>query len=173
MKIIITSRKYVPFEIEIDDEDIVKFNSLKWYPSLKGGHVYFSTSKGVYLHRYLTDAPKGVVVDHRDGDTLNNKKLNLRLCTHVQNVRNSKTAASNTTGYKGVCYDNYTNLWKVNIEANKKRISGGRFKSKNEAAARYNELAEKYFGEFASKNIIKPELEEFLEYKMPQKRKKA
>ncbi len=77
-------------------------------PNKKYGdlYVYSTKRKNRALHRFLTEAPEGFVVDHINGDTLDNRRSNLRVCTHVDNLRKAKLSKRNTTGVKGVSLTN-------------------------------------------------------------------
>lgn len=81
----------------VDDEDFELLNQLNWYAyKNKTGNYYavrnYSAEKGkrkiILMHREIMDAPKGIQVDHRNGDGLYNQKENLRLATHQQNSFN-------------------------------------------------------------------------------------
>lgn len=94
------------------------------------------------------------VVDHIDGNSLNNNPLNLRESTRSQNSMNMKVPSDNTTGYKGVTYDKSRSKYMVQISHGGIRVNGGRFNTAKEAALAYNELAKKYHGEFAKINEV-------------------
>src|ERR1035437_8057727 len=83
----------------IDDDDFNKFGGLKWFASLnkKTGSFYASRGVGprkkrriVRLHREIMGSPEGLKVDHRNHNTLDNRKENLRICTNSQNMMNRK-----------------------------------------------------------------------------------
>ena len=96
-------------------------------------------------------------VDHRNNDGLDNRKENLRVCTHQQNRANSKLQSNNTSGYKGVVYNNESGRrkrWTVRMKVDNKNVYVGRYLTKEEAASAYNEAAKKYYGEYARLNII-------------------
>lgn len=104
-------------------------------------------NRPVYLHReilglYFGDSRQG---DHINGDTLNNSRNNLRIVTQAQNVRNRRIPRTNTSGYKGVCFDN--GKYRAKIYANGKQIYLGYTKTAEEAAALYAEASRKYHGE--------------------------
>ena len=104
------------------------------------------------LHRLLMSAPAGVEVDHRDGNTFDNRRSsNLRLCTHHQNAMN-KAKNKNHLGHKGV----YPRGMKyvAAIKLNAKNIYLGIFSDPIDAALAYNAAALKYHGEFARLNEL-------------------
>lgn len=86
-------------------------------------------------------------IDHIDGDTLNNRRANLRIVTHSQNCMNRKVTSANTSGYKGVW--NRGNRWYAGIKIQGKRIHLGSFDTAEEAYAAYCEAAQEIHGEFA------------------------
>ncbi|OGW44481.1 MAG: hypothetical protein A2Y66_01735 [Nitrospirae bacterium RBG_13_41_22] len=107
------------------------------------------------LHRIILGVENSDVnIDHINGDKSDNRKINLRLCTYMQNNHNQKLAKNNNSGYKGVYFRSKTSKWEANISFNYKRYHLGVFNSKEEAAQAYNKAAIKYYGEFANLNKI-------------------
>lgn len=144
-------------QVRYDDQDHEKVAALGWYAVLQGRVWYAHSTCAVpkKIHRYITDAPDGVLVDHRDGDGLNNCRSNLRVCTRAQNAWNANAHADSTSGFKGVTYDksNKTrNPWRANICKDGVRYRLGRFPTAEAASVAYNEAAKKLFGEFARLN---------------------
>jgi hypothetical protein len=83
------------YKVEIDDEDAGRVTAHSWWvsssPEMDGHVICFSTKIGkkiIKLHRFLMGDPPGLVVDHRDGNRLNNRKSNLRVCTVQENNMN-------------------------------------------------------------------------------------
>lgn len=160
IRIKLTQNKYTL----IDDEDYERVMNHRWYASSKTrANSYAKTSirdslgnsKKLYLHRLIMEVydPK-IKVDHINGNGLDNRKCNLRLCGIKQNTQNRKFY-NNTSGYKGVVWDKWSNSWKAQIGVDDKNIHLGRFKNKKDAAIAYNNAALTYFKEFASLNVIK------------------
>lgn len=108
--------------------------------------------KSVLMHRWLTNAPRGKSIDHINGDSLDNRISNLRLCLNSENVRNAKRICTNTSGYKGVSWDKVRNKWTAYIYHGKSINLGG-YDLKEEAALAYDVAAKKYFGEYARTNF--------------------
>lgn len=91
-------------------------------------------------------------LDHIDGNTWNNRLSNLREATTSQNLANSKTFETNTSGYKGVCWHKQHQKWRAYIVVSKKQHHLGLFTELHDAARAYRDAALKYFGEFARHN---------------------
>jgi len=89
-------------------------------------------------------------VDHIDGNGLNNKKSNLRLCTNNQNLYNRAKCKNNTSGFKGVKWKKDSKKWVAAINVNNKRIYLGQYTSKIKAHEAYVAACKKYHGEFAN-----------------------
>lgn len=93
--------------------------------------------------------PKGML-DHKDGDSLNDTWDNFRPCTRSQNQQNRGRPKNNRSGFKGVSWDKLNNRWVVRIrQPGGKYLNLGRFDDKEAAKAVYDETARKLFGEFA------------------------
>lgn len=109
-------------------------------------------SRAYQAHRlawlYMTGEWPKALTDHKDGDSLNNRWLNLREADFSTNTQNSCRRSDNRSGLKGV---NYTAArgWKARISLHGRRIHLGRFPTAEAAHAAYKEAAEKLFGEFA------------------------
>jgi hypothetical protein len=93
--------------------------------------------------------PKGKEVDHINGDSLDNRRKNLRICTHSENCQNRKKRLDNTSGFKGVYWSKRSNKWVANIQIKSKRIYLGGFISKIKAAEAYQKANIKYHGKFS------------------------
>jgi hypothetical protein len=117
---------------------------------------YATNHKVGMLHRYIMNAPKGLQVDHKDGNTKDNRKSNIRICKQEDNNKNQKKYKNNTSGCQGVVwwYYNDINKWRVFINLNKKRIYLGFYDKLEEAieARRKGEI--KYFGEYSRNHSV-------------------
>lgn len=114
---------------------------------------YVRSSRGQYMHRVVLGAPKGVEVDHRDGDPLNNQRCNLRLATRAEQSRNSHVGWGRSK-YKGVIWNKARQAWIVRIKRDGVSTYLGLFRDEIEAAKAYNAAAIERFGAFACGNVI-------------------
>lgn len=103
------------------------------------------------MHRTILGCTKGEGVDHRNGDTLDNRRENIRKCTTRQNSCNRSAQRNNTSGFKGVTWDKSTSKWRARIGEFRKHL--GLFASPEEAARVYDAAAKEQFGEFAYLNF--------------------
>jgi hypothetical protein len=146
----------------VDDADFEFLNQFKWHALKLAGKFYvgrkLTVSKckqnQILMHRFIMKPDKGMVIDHLDGNPLNNQKNNLRICTHSENMRNCKISINNTSGFKGVSFVKKNNTYKSAIKLNKKTIYLGYYIDPIDAARAYNDAALKYHGEFANLNKI-------------------
>ncbi len=109
--------------------------------------------KKVQMHRLIINAKRGQIVDHINGDGLDNRQSNLRICTNMQNMQNMK-ARWGKSKYKGVHWVDKQKKWRAQMTINYKRINLGYFSSEIEAAKAYDTAAIKHFGEFANINLF-------------------
>lgn len=107
----------------------------------------------VYMHRLIMQAPAGLQVDHINGLRTDNRRANLRLCTHAENKRAYKKPSRGSSRYRGVSWNTREQKWKVTIMVERKNLHLGYFTAELKAAAAYDAAALKYFGEFAQPNL--------------------
>jgi hypothetical protein len=140
------------YKVLIDEEDLWLISFRKWQVNQRNeGYIYFTSrinGNHSSLHREIIKCPKSYFVDHINGNTLDNRKENLRVCTRSENIRNQKTRIDNTTGFKGVGYDKSRNKYKARIKITGKYLFLGRFESPDEAYIAYCKASKKYHGEF-------------------------
>lgn len=142
----------------VDDEDFERINANKWCVSIHHSgyyaHRFSKTSKKiVYMHREILNAGAGSTTDHINGNTLDNRRANLRLCTNSQNLGNRGKPSNNKSGYKGVSWHTKERKWKAFICSNRKTKGLGSYTNKEDAARAYDKAAKEMFGEFARTNF--------------------
>lgn len=147
-------------DVIVDPEDHWLLEKYGWINNGQGYFQAYVDDKLVYLHRKILDVKNNRFVDHKDGNLLNCRRENLRLCTNSQNQANSKKRKNCTSKYKGVCWNKARNNWLSSICVNQTTIYLGSFYSEVEAAIAYNKAAINYFGEFARLNEIDFYMEE-------------
>jgi hypothetical protein len=143
----------------VSSEMFYLVKDFKWHLS---NHGYARTGgynqKCVLLHKILYQTPKGLYIDHINGNKLDNRKENIRFCTRQQNSMNSKLQRVNTkTNRKGISFDKKNNKYRVYLTIHGKQIFGGYFKTEAEAINARLVLEHEYFGEFSCLNQIKKE----------------
>lgn len=128
----------------VNDEDFDYLNQWSWHLSKK---MYAANKSRIYMHRLIMETPKGYVTDHINRNTLDNRRVNLRIITNSQNLMNREKSKKNTSGYKGVTWNKERNKWKAQIGFNNKNIFIGRFSTREEAAQAYNLKSKELFPE--------------------------
>ena len=163
------------FPVQVNDEDYETLNDFVWHLNKRNASLTYayrwekrinpttkSKFKRISMHRQIMGFPKSTV-DHEDGDGLNNQRYNLRPATQQQQAFNQHRR--NGKKYKGVSPAGLIHhKWKpskpfrVRIRVNGKLITLGWTYTEEEGAKLYNEAAKKYFGEFASLNVLPEEV---------------
>jgi len=171
MKLKLTQNK----EALIDEEDYENLSKFKWHARKgKTNNTWYagrsfkkfkSKSRGGYrillMHREILQPKKWEVVDHKNGNGLDNRRSNIRICTIQQNLRNAKAYAGSTSKYRGVSWHKDSTLknggkWCARITLGPKRTKRlGLFKTEIEAAKAYDKAAKQIFGEYAKFNLMK------------------
>lgn len=141
--------------ILIDDEDYERIKEINWKPiTTHQGILYFYanlpiTKKFISLHRFIMNAEKEDVIDHKDNNHLNFHKSNLRKCTNSQNAMNKKKKKDGKNQFKGIHKKVNQVKYEAYIYINYKKIILGYFSNPEEAHQAYCKAAKKYHGEFA------------------------
>ena len=142
----------------VDDIDYEYLSQRKWqYNLTQDKNEYaFTQIKGktTYMHRIIMNAQKGQYIDHVNGNSLDNCRINLRLTNNQLNQANSKIGKNNTSGYKGVTWNKKLNKWQAQLMFNWKHIHLGLFSNKIDAAKAYNKRARELFREYARLNEV-------------------
>lgn len=147
----------------VDDDDYERLAKWTWHSAASYGHAVRrkvvselapGEKKGaVWMHREVMNTPDGMITDHINGNPLDNRKENLRICTSLQNSRNARVRIDSISGYKGVSFRKDHQVWRARIQVDGKLIHLGHFRTPEDAARAYDEAAKEYFGEFAVLNF--------------------
>jgi len=160
-KIDISTKKHPNTFTLVDDEDYKRINKYKWWGIEDNGRIYAIRKLScdgyriaVHMSREILRYVGGKDVDHKNHNTLDNQKTNLRLSTRSENCMNQRIAKNNKSGYKGVSRSNSGKKWVAKIRKDYKLIHLGYYINKIDAAKAYNEAALKLFGTFAYINEV-------------------
>lgn len=145
----------------IDDEDLEKISNHNWWANTNGRGIRVETDlfieeqtvwgrKRISMSRYILNLKsRKFVIDHINGNPLDNRKSNLRVCSHKNNIRNRKILnKNNSSGIRGVSWDKTRNRWVAQLMFNKKHIYLGRFENKEDAKMSVVKGLKKYFGKY-------------------------
>lgn len=137
----------------VDAEDFAWLSQWNWCAVRRNslGKFYAMRGQHVSMHRMILDCKS--YVDHINRDTLDNRRINLRMCSKKQNAYN-RISTKNKSGFKGVpMYKAHRNGWVAQITVNYKYWYLGTFPTKEEAAVAYDKAAKELMGEFAALNF--------------------
>lgn len=160
MKLIDCSTKTYPNTFAmVDDEDFEHLNQWRWYASngyamrktYTSGCKYRAT---FFIHREILKPKSNIHVDHINGNRMDNRRNNLRLCNIAQNNRNVGKQHGTSSIFKGVAWINREKRFRSQIRCDKKSFSLGSYVSEINAAIAYNIAAIKYHQDFAKLNPI-------------------
>lgn len=121
---------------KVDDEDFDRITNVgRWYADVWHGARIYAKNQASYMHRMILNNPKTGDVDHINGDTLDNRKENLRVVDRSTNMLNANVIIriDNKSGRKGVHFDSFYNGWKAEIKVAGKKFHLGIYKEKEEA----------------------------------------
>jgi len=162
MKIIELSN--TELKVLVDDEDFDRLSQYKWWGHNKTSkkekergikdRIYAECkTKGKHyrMHRLILDCPKGLEIDHIDGNRLNNQKSNLRIVTHQQNLFNQRMTYKDK--FKGISFHSRDKIYEARIRYNDHLYYLGRYTDPRAAALAYDFAAVYYFGEYACLNF--------------------
>jgi hypothetical protein len=145
----------------IDADDFERVSKIRWYPQPVSGSIYAMATSCYYipkhhkrLHAFIMKAEPGQIIDHINGDTLDNRKANLRFVSAAENARNARrpTSVGKTSKFKGVYWDERRQRWVAGITCDGVQSHLGVFSEEADAARAYDEAAIRLFGAFARTN---------------------
>lgn len=145
----------------VDDCDYDHLMQWKWYATM-GNAGYYAKRAGrrngkqfdiLMARNILNVTDSKVFVDHKNGNTLDNRRENLRICCNAQNTCNRRSAKGSTSKYLGVSFFTKMRKWKAQIQKHGKRIYLGLFDNEEDAAKAYDVAAKVYHGEYANVNF--------------------
>lgn len=141
--------------VDVADEDLVR--GFNWRVMANG---YICAQRGrmyIYLHRLIAGAGPDELVDHINGDPLDNRSCNLRIATKSQNGANrgaDRRKLGTSSRHKGVSWRKARNCWGAYIHVDGKTRYLGSFQSEDEAASAYNQAALQVWGSYARLNDL-------------------
>jgi hypothetical protein len=135
----------------VDTEDYPRLSKYRWRAKQIDG-LWYAYSANNAMHRELLTPGPGVCVDHINHDGLDNRRENLRLASHAENMANKKRPCTNKSGFKGVSFAPQLNKWYASIKIHGKSLNLGYYLDKIAAANAYDEAAKHHFGNFAHTN---------------------
>ena len=146
----------------IDGEDYERLSKYKWF-AVKGRNTFYAAritsyklgGKTILMHREILGlkAGDGKQIDHINHYGLDNRKTNIRPCTHQEQQRNRLPQKNCSSKYKGVCWHKENKRWIAQIKHKERLIYLGSFNDETEAAEVYDQKAKELFGEFANCNF--------------------
>lgn len=148
----------------VDDADFDALLNYRWHKRKNGNTCYATTrffiSGKIYdidMHRAIMGVQDSkILIDHIDGNGLNNQRSNLRVCNRSQNAsnRHAPKKTTNTSSFFGVSYMPTTRKWRAYIVKDSRQVSLGLYHREEDAALAYNKAARELHGDFAKQNII-------------------
>ena len=144
----------------VDDRDYGYLMAWKWRASKQRNGDFYAKRNvsingnqfSVYMHRVILSTFKGLLTDHRNTNTLDNRRLNLRLCNKSENAHNCGVRSDNSSGHRGICWHKRAKKWQVRLKSHNVNKYLGTFTTLQDAVAARKAAEEKYVGEFAFNN---------------------
>lgn len=136
----------------VDDEDFELVSQFDWREMRSGSFEHVYAAARIRMHRLIMDAPRGMMVDHINGDTLDNRKCNLRLATNAQNQQNTKSRKGSSQ-FKGVSFSKRKQRWIGTFMFEGVNYYCGGFLNERDCARAVDKKRREVAGHFASKNL--------------------
>jgi hypothetical protein len=138
----------------VDAADAPIVEHIKWYAiQPKSGYTWYAYNQSIgYMHRIILDAKKGEITDHLNGDGLDNRRANLRICTSANNMANRRQQRNNTSGFRGVSYHKESGKWMAYIKHERVRHYLGLFATAEDAARAYDVASHELHGTWGKQN---------------------
>lgn len=144
---------------QVDAADAALVSGFKWQAAHHNGRWYTQAAvpgrRGpISMHRLLMGPGKGLMVDHVNGDGLDNRRSNMRVCTHTENMWNQRVQQTERkiSRFKGVTWKARGKPWGAAIQQNGARLFIGSYRTEEEAARAYDAAAKVFHGRFACTN---------------------
>lgn len=139
----------------VDDEDYGYLSQYRWH--LDHGYASMTIKKPkpgvIYMHRLINETPTGLSTDHINGNKLDNRRKNLRICTQAQNNANARMRRDNTSGVRGVVWHKRLEKWQAQITVNGKCLYLGMFVDMKDAIEARRKAARDIHGDFANVHL--------------------
>lgn len=143
----------------VDDDDYEYLSQWKWRAHRDGCNWYAIRNvkiegkrTTIKMHQSLIGNKPGLVIDHIDGDGLNNQRSNLQHVRQKDNVRKQRRRGG-TSSFRGVYWHKNAKKWRAQIQIDRKSYHLGLFSEEKDAAREYDAAAREHFGEFANLNF--------------------
>lgn len=146
----------------VDDCDFDRVSAFKWQAAADGNTYYAQMvvdGHSIRMHRFILGVRRGVGIDHKNRNGLDNRRENIRVATQSQNNHNrpaQKRPWKKHSEYKGLTWAYGPSCWQVRIMVDGRRRLIGYFKDEAEAARAYNAAAREMCGEYALLNVVAP-----------------
>ena len=145
----------------VEPPDYYRLQHYKWWLHSNGSNLYAARteitdnlkSRIIFMQRDIMQPTDELEVDHRNCDSLDNRRDNLRIVTHAQNMRNRRKRKNTSSRYIGVSFHKKRKHWTANIRRNGKKIWLGSFKNEIDAARAYDAAVKKYNIKYARINF--------------------
>lgn len=143
----------------VNDSDFIQLNKYKWCALKRNNGEFYairwSSIKGasrrsmILMHREIIGAKEHELVDHKNTNSLDNRRRNLRVCDKSQNACNRGAQINNNSGFKGVSWNKKYGFWEARIQLNGTRFFLGYFVASKKASVAYQKAAKNLHKEFA------------------------